>query len=363
MFFLILFFYLLSFAQNKTQTISIIPTIKDFTILPHTQPKCQGITGTCWAFAATSYLESEILRIYKEEIDLSEMFFVYYEYLEKVKRYIETRGKIKIEEGSEAPFVFYTLKKYGCIPDEIYKSKKIDTFYNHQLLIKEIKNFLKEINNNDIWNTSWVINSVKCILNKQMGHIPDTFVYNNIKYTAQSFARNIVRIKPNDYFWFMSTKEFPYYEKHELIEDDNWLNDDNFYNVPIDTFMMLINQSLTSGYTVCLCGDVTEPEYNKSVNKIAEIPIYDITHVLINDNSRTFRLNNTSTTDDHCVHIVGYYKSPVGFYYLIKDSNRSAFVSSPYGYRIYSENYIKLKMMNIIVHKDIAKRILDRIIK
>ncbi|MBT8321143.1 MAG: aminopeptidase, partial [Eudoraea sp.] len=36
----------------------------------------QGRTGTCWSFSGTSFLESEIIRLTGEQIDLSEMYTV-----------------------------------------------------------------------------------------------------------------------------------------------------------------------------------------------------------------------------------------------------------------------------------------------
>jgi bleomycin hydrolase len=43
----------------------------------HNTPINQGITGTCWSFSATSYLESEIYRLTNQKIKLSEMYTVY----------------------------------------------------------------------------------------------------------------------------------------------------------------------------------------------------------------------------------------------------------------------------------------------
>ena len=58
----------------------------------HNPPVSQGNTNTCWCFSTTSFLESESYRINKTEVRLSEMYTVYWEYVEKVKRYIETQG-------------------------------------------------------------------------------------------------------------------------------------------------------------------------------------------------------------------------------------------------------------------------------
>ena len=48
-----------------------------FTTHFHNPPLRQYWTGTCWCFAATSLMESELMRLGKGEIKLSEMFTVY----------------------------------------------------------------------------------------------------------------------------------------------------------------------------------------------------------------------------------------------------------------------------------------------
>ena len=42
--------------------------------VPATPVKNQASTGTCWCFATTSFMESELLRMGKGTYDLSEMF-------------------------------------------------------------------------------------------------------------------------------------------------------------------------------------------------------------------------------------------------------------------------------------------------
>ena len=44
----------------------------------HLPPVSQGLTGTCWSFSTTSYYESEIYRLTKRSIKLSEMYTVYW---------------------------------------------------------------------------------------------------------------------------------------------------------------------------------------------------------------------------------------------------------------------------------------------
>ena len=64
----------------------------EFTIvkeLKHTPVISQGSTGTCWSFATTSFLESEIMRKGFQETDLSEMYFVNLAYLNKTEKYFD----------------------------------------------------------------------------------------------------------------------------------------------------------------------------------------------------------------------------------------------------------------------------------
>ncbi|HPG73995.1 MAG TPA: hypothetical protein PLM49_06865, partial [Bacteroidales bacterium] len=51
------------------------------------------------------------------------------------------------------------------------------------------------------------------------------------------------------------------------------------------------------------------------------------------------------------------------YWYLIKDSGSGGFDGPNKGYRFYHQDYVKLKMMNILIHKDAGRRVLDSIIK
>ena len=53
-------------------------TVKENKITP---VKNQNRSGTCWSFSGIGFLESELLRMGKPELDLSEMFVVHNCYL------------------------------------------------------------------------------------------------------------------------------------------------------------------------------------------------------------------------------------------------------------------------------------------
>ncbi len=342
-----------------------VSDISNYQTYFHQPPVCQGNTGTCWCFAATSFLESEIYRIGQLSVKLSEMYFVYWEYVERAIDFVRTRGKTYVDEGSEASALLRLIPKYGVIPATVYDGKPAyRKFHSHRQMVVEIKNFLEYVKKHHIWNETYVAETVKSLLQKEMGTPPKTFEFNGQTFTPLSFANEFLQINSFSYFRFMSTLSVSFYEKHELIENDNWWHDDEYYNVPVDTFLKIVKQSLINGYTVCLCGDISEAGYDASETKTAQIPLFDIPLSDIDDASRENRLQNATTTDDHCVHIVGYTQLNNGTYwFLIKDSNGQTFDGNNSGYRFFSESYIKLKMMNILVHSDAARWLLEKIIK
>jgi bleomycin hydrolase len=67
--------------------------------LERTPVLSQGRTGTCWSFATTSFLESEVLRLHGERVDLSEIHTVYWGYVEKALRFVRLHGKAQFSEG------------------------------------------------------------------------------------------------------------------------------------------------------------------------------------------------------------------------------------------------------------------------
>lgn len=368
---------LLKSTENETSTLKtedyqfsmdfsayIFPTdTAKYNKIWHNKPINQGLTGTCWSFAGTSFIESETERLTKKKIKLSEMFIVYWEYIERAKYFVENRGKLYFSEGSESNAVTKIIKKYGAVPSYNYTGKLPgSTIHNHKKMLSEMQDFLESVKTGNNWNENYVIETIKNILNYYMGEPPAAIVYEGKTYSPKEFASNILQIIPDNYFSFMSTKEIAYNQKGLLNEPDNWWKCNDYYNLSLDDYLKLLNNSITKGYTVAICGDVSEPGYNAQY-QVAIIPSFDIPANYINEDSRQLRLENKSTTDDHCIHIVGYQNYNGTNWYLIKDSGSGAFDGNTKGYRFYHEDYIKLKMMNMLIHKDAAKEFLNKIIK
>jgi len=72
---LFLCFSSISFSQTYE-----FSTVKDIEATPVIS---QDITGTCWSFSTTSFLEAEVIRLTGKKIDLSEMYTVRNTYTKK----------------------------------------------------------------------------------------------------------------------------------------------------------------------------------------------------------------------------------------------------------------------------------------
>jgi bleomycin hydrolase len=329
----------------------------------HQKPVSQGATGTCWSYATISFLESEVYRTTGRKIKLSEMYIVYWEYVERARAFVEKRGDVYFAEGSEATAVTRIMKKYGIVPYGDYPGlNKGKEFHDHQRMFAEMEGYLENVKKSNAWNTVMVVSTIREILNAHMGIPPQQVFFGKEHYTPLSFMSRVLMLNPDDYFSFMSTMSQAYNQKGELVEPDNWWHCSDYYNVRIDDFMMVIDDAVDSGYTLCICGDVSEPGYDSRA-EVGIVPVFDIPADLINESSREMRLVNGSTTDDHCIHIVGSTDYKGNRWYLIKDSGSGAYDGPNKGYRFLHEDYIKLKMMNIMVYKEAGRRILDRIIK
>jgi bleomycin hydrolase len=330
----------------------------EFTQCWYTPRISQGMTGSCWCFSATSFFESEIYRLSKREIKLSEMYTIYWEYVEKAERFIETRGESLFSKGSQPNAAIRIWKKYGVVPASAYSGKlKNQKHYDHTKLFTEMDSYLESIKTQNAWNKPEIIATIKSILNHYMGVPPKLVTIDENQMTPLEYLKNIVQLDLDDYQSVLSIMQQPYGKEVEYEVPDNWWHSKEYLNVPLVQFMQIIKTAVRNGYTVCIVGDISESGYEPQEN-IALVPSYDISSENINEPARQMRFSNEATTDDHAIHLVGYLEKEGKDWYLIKDSGSSARNGKKpnQGYFFYSEDYVKLKMMNLMVHKEILNK-------
>ena len=328
---------------------------EEFKYFWHNDPVSQGQTGTCWSFSTTSFFESEVFRLTEKKVQLSPIFTAYWEYVEKVKEFVRTRGKSIVEEGSEANAVTRIYKEYGVVPAAACTGLLPgQQFHDHSEMINEIQTYLKNVKAINAWDEDEVVKVTKSILNHYLGVPPTDVTIDGKIYSPKEYLTNYLKLNVDDYVDVLSYMQKPYWQQVEYVVPDNWWHNKDYYNIPLDDFMKVLKNAVKNGYTLAIGGDVSEPGYD-SWSKCAVVPTFDIPSEYIDENSRQFRFSNETTTDDHGIHLIGYEELDGKTWFLIKDSGAGSRNTGNKGYYFYHEDYVKLKIMDFMVHKDMFK--------
>ncbi len=326
----------------------------------HFPPVAQYLTGTCWSFSTTSFYESEIHRLTGQEIKLSEIYTVYWEYVEKMRRFLRERGDSIVEEGSEGNALPRIWKQYGIVPESAYTGLLgTATRHDHSRLIKRLQELAAWARKNDVWDEALVLKMTRDILDSELGAPPTEVTWQGKTYTPQQFLKDVTGLNMDDYVEVMSTLSVPFYTQGEYKVPDNWWHDASYYNVPLEEWYAALKKAVQAGYTVAIGGDVSEPGLN-GAEDAAVIPSFDIPQAFINQDSREFRFANKTSTDDHGIHLVGWTTAGGHDWFLIKDSSRSARQGKFPGYFFYRDDYVKLKMLTYTINRNAVKDLLAR---
>ena len=339
-----------SFAQKKaaakpssSQTeisYSFTPVVE----LKATPVKNQAATGTCWSFATTSFIESELLRMGKGEYDLSEMFIVRQQYVDKLKDNYLRQGKGNLGEGGLSHDWMRVFNEVGIVPDEVYTGLNYGSpKHNHG----ELNSFIRAVAAVPLEKreeSQQYYQIVDGILDSYLGKVPQTFTYRDVTYTPKTFAQSL-GINPADYVEITSFTHFPFYTQGVLEIPDNWTMN-RFYNVPLDELVEIIDYSLNNGYTVAWDGDVSEKGFTHS-KSIATFPEKNVTQEI-----RQEGYENFTTTDDHLMHLTGIAKDPEGAKYYITKNSWGTERNSTGGYLNMSLGYVRAKTIFVMVNKN-----------
>lgn len=365
---LIFLFTISSFAQEKKETKPDQQIFTKVYDLKTTPVISQGSTGTCWSFATTSFVETELIRMGKGEIDLSEMFSVRYKYPEKAELFIRYRGKGNFGQGGQAHDVMHVIKNYGFVPNEVYNGLVLGSDkHNHGELASLLEAMATTLSKSksgalsNVWKSAY-----EKVLETYLGIAPTEFEYKGKKYTPKSFVASL-NFNPDDYVEITSYTHHPFYKPFILEMNDNFTND-LYYNLPLDEFMQVIDNALATGYSVCFDGDVSD-KYFGGKKYYSVVPLDDNEaekaekegrpekEKIITQELRQEAFNNFSATDDHLMHLTGLYKNQDGTkFYLTKNSwgtEEKPGVDRKYkGYWYMSESYVRVNGLAVMIHKD-----------
>ncbi|MCF6333955.1 MAG: C1 family peptidase [Draconibacterium sp.] len=329
------------FSQDEKENFTIVKELK------HTSVISQGSTGTCWSFATTSFLESEIMRKGLPETDLSEMYFVAKAYKIKAKEYLLYHGNNNFSQGGQAHDVLDVIRKDGVVTEKAYPGKKINGRFRHRGLVNELNQVVAKLNKKRKNFNAGDLNSLNPILKEQIGKIPRKIKTDNGKVSPIEFAADL-QINPDDYIEISSYMHHPFYKIFVLEVPDNWSHA-FYYNLPINELIEVIYYSLENGFTVAWDGDTSEKTFQNKKGK-ADLPKNQIGKVDQELRQETFLTRKT--TDDHLMHLVGLSKDSEGKNCFYTKNSWGAGSNDFGGYLHMTEDYARLKTIAILVNKD-----------
>ncbi len=370
------FFVMLTLAQ--TPEVYEFSTIYD---LPATPVKDQHRSGTCWSFSGLSFIESEMIRVGKQPVDLSEIFIVRHCYSAKAERYIRMHGSLNFGGGGAFHDVLYVLKNFGALPENVYNGLQYgEDKHVHGEVDCVLKNYVDAVikNGNRKLSSAWKL-GFEGVLDAYFGVLPISFTYNDHSYTPQKFVNEAIGLNMDDYIQITSFTHHPYYSAFILEVPDNWLWG-SVYNVSLDEMMSIMEFSLKGGYSIGWATDVSEKGFSHKKG-LAIVPETDLAEMDDTDRSRwevmpveerdkelycmdkpikekkitpeirQKAFDNYQTTDDHGMHVIGMVKDQIGtVYYKVKNSwdNDNKFE----GYLYASESFVRYKTISIMVNKN-----------
>ncbi|WP_319501423.1 C1 family peptidase [uncultured Draconibacterium sp.] len=379
---LIAVFTLSVFAENDKKEEEKGYVFEDEISLAATPVKDQYRSGTCWSFSGLSFLESEMMRLGKPEVDLSEMFVVWHTYSDKAEKHVRVHGNLNFSAGGAFHDVTNMIAKYGIVPESVYDGLN---YGEEKHVHGEMDNVLKDHvdavvkNGNRKLSTVWH-EAVEGTLNSYLGELPQKFEYEGKQYTPQSFASDYVGLNMDDYVEITSYTHHPFYDKFILEVPDNW-SWDQVYNVPLEDLETIIDYSLNNGLTVAWAADVSEKGFATSNKGVAVLPVAPeenmddaeiakwealpqkdkekelykldnpVPELVVTQEMRQRAFDDYETTDDHGMHIIGTAKDQEGHtFYKVKNSWGD--YNKYDGYFYASKPYVNYKTMCIMVHKD-----------
>jgi len=318
--------------------------------------KNQQRTGTCWSFATSSFIESELKRK-GLDVDVSEMFIVRKVYEDKAFNYVMRQGKANFSQGSLSHDLMRTVAREGIVPEKNYMGRKsVQESFNHTEMEKGLKGFLDGVIAAKHPTNKWR-KAVSAVLDVYLGKVPQDFKINGKKYNAIAL-RDMLQLKDEEFVSLTSFTHHPFYSDFILEIPDNYSNG-KFKNVPLDELKSIVDHALSKGYSIAWDGDVSEKGFSHK-NGIAILPVDNKREDLftvpgeeikVTQSVRQEAFESWSTTDDHLMHLVGKSVDQDGTaYYLIKNSWGDE--NQHEGYLYMSESYFLMKTVAIMVNKN-----------
>ena len=294
--------------------------------LPTTPVKDQGSSSLCWVYAMLATLETEhIMR--GDSVNLSPDYVARMYLSEQASRRRLLPNKVVQKEAGITTRGMCTMaldliQTYGLQHYDAYH-RRLNMDYN--VLCRKLD----------------YGNDTEKLLDKYIGPLPNQVFMLGALYTPLEFAHSI--FTDDEYIALTSFTHHPYGQRFPLEVPDNYFHN-TFLNVPLDTMMNRIVQSLRAGHPVCWEGDTSEPGF--LFGEGYAVLKNEKKKVTAERRQASFEAHRT--TDDHVMEIVGLAHDQHGRrFFLCKNSWGTA--NRYHGFMFLSENYVRMKTIAVVL--------------
>ncbi len=307
-------------------------------LLPTTPVKDQGNSSLCWAYAMLATIETEHL-MQGDSVNLSVDYVT--------RRHLEEQCKNRFLQGfpfhessdddlstrGTMPMLIDLIQTYGLTHYDAYHKTRQN---NINVLTRKLQ---KAVDGAITLGQMW--HDIGQILDNGLGPVPQSVFMFGAAYTPLEFAHSVCR--EQEYTALTSFTHHPFFQNCVLELPDN-RHHSAFTNLPIDSLMARVEQSLRQGHPVCWEGDISEPGF---LWKAGHATLPDEREEVTQE-ERQKAFERHLTTDDHCMAIVGLAHDGEGRrYFIMKNSwgktNRHG------GFIYVSFPYVRLKTIAVMV--------------
>lgn len=315
----------------------------------YTPVKNQGRNFLCWAYAMLATIETEhIMR--GDSVNLSVKYVARNLLLDNGRRYYLSGGGSPFSMRGMGLTLLNYAGRDGLVAYDAYRD---DEDADLEVLCNKVKRIaVKAVNTRA--GLGRFGREAAALADETLGTAPRNVYMLGARYTPQEFARSVCA--PGEYVALTSFTHHPFYTRFVLEVPDNWEHNE-FYNIPLDTLMSVVERAVRRGHGVCWEGDTSESGFSfaRGTARLTDgITASGDTPEPATDLSAAARqraFERFETTDDHCMTIVGLARDGAGsLYFIMKNSWGTA---NPYGGLMYvSADYVRMKTVAVYLPRE-----------
>lgn len=309
----------------------------------YTPIRDQGRKQICWAYAMLATIESDRLAL-GDSICISPFFIARNYLLEQAGEFYCRNGKKPFTLRATALTALRLLEEFGAMPYDAYgHGERI----NFNTLVENVEATSQQSIQKKV-DANRFRKNVEDTIDKYLGPpTPCVHLY-GAEYTPHEFERSVC--PPDEYIGFTSFTHHNFYNTFALEVPDNY-DKSEYYNLPIGELTDMVIKAVKDGRSICWEGDVSEEgfSFNDGVAVLSE----NINAEEVQER-RQRMFENSGTTDDHCMCIIGLAHDQFGTQYFIMKNSWGA--DSRYNGLMYvSLAYFKMKTIAVVMSRGYHK--------